>query len=83
MPVDIGTLPATTPREIRVAFERLRTHANQLEAENSALRTQLAAQAPIPSFEEIRSALSATGSHPLNLTGLTGFPVPIGTDPTA
>lgn len=72
MPVQIPTLPPTVDPIVRVALERLVRHLNDLEARVMGLQDQ-ARSRPVPlTLDQIRDALQATGSHPLNVTGLPG-----------
>lgn len=61
------------PQVIR-AFQTLRAAITKLEADNAALRQQLAAMPKSLSLAEINHGLSASGAAPLNLTGLVGAP---------
>lgn len=70
MPLTLGTVTAD-PASLKAAIERMATYIAQLE--QTILKLQGAQQAGHGlTLEQIRSGLSATGSHPLNVSGLPG-----------
>lgn len=74
MPPQSPTFPSDTPYHVKEGFRRLYEHAGNIEAENAALKAQVASLPPILNLDAIRSALQAGGSHPLNLQNLQGTP---------
>jgi hypothetical protein len=72
MPIQIPTLPVTVHPTIRVALDRLVRHLNDLETRVISLQEQAQSRPAPLTLDEIRDALQATGTHPLNVTGLPG-----------
>lgn len=70
MPLTLGTVTAD-PQSLKAALDQTVRYVNQLEV---ALKTLQGAQAAGTglTLEQIRAALTATGSHPLNVSGLPG-----------
>jgi hypothetical protein len=68
MPLTLGTL-TTDPQSLKNALDQTVRYINQLEA----IIVKLQAAPPQSlTLEQIRSGLSATGTHPLNVSGLPG-----------
>jgi hypothetical protein len=86
MPVDVGTLDQYANYQVKTAFRRLQGHANDLEVQIAKAKADiLRTTGMIPTMAQIAAALSATGSSPLNLTGLVGAvppPPPLTPNPT-
>jgi hypothetical protein len=74
MAVVLPTLDGKVDRSVQVALQRLADYITTLELQIQDLKAQLAALPPPLSLDQIQQALSAGGSHPLNLTGLIGAP---------
>lgn len=73
MPVVIPTLTTKVPREAKVAIDRLKVYLDSLETEVQGLRDHLEGRPKELTLDQIREALAATGTHPLNVTGLVGL----------
>lgn len=70
MPLTVGTL-TSDPQSLKTALEQTIRYVNQLEAVILKLQGAQAAGTGL-TLQDIRSALTATGSHPLNVAGLPG-----------
>ncbi len=71
MPLTLGTITASDPQSLKAALEQTVRYINQLEI--VILKMQGAQQAGTGlTLTDIQSALTATGSHPLNVSGLPG-----------
>jgi hypothetical protein len=70
MPLTLGTVTAD-PQTLKAALEQTVRYVNQLEAVIVKIQGAQAAGTGL-TLQEIRSALAATGSHPLNVAGLPG-----------
>lgn len=68
MPLTLGTV-TTDPQILKAALEQTVRYINQLET--MIVKLQAAHPQPL-TLEQIRRGLSATGSHPLNVSGLPG-----------
>lgn len=68
----LPTLKGKVHRDVDVAIRRLQNHLDQLSATQETIDARLRARGRAATLAEINQALSATGSHPLNLTGLVG-----------
>lgn len=68
------TLDGKADYQVQRAITDLENRCLRLESRVTALEQQLANLPHIPTMAEIQQALSATGTNPLNLTGLTGAP---------
>lgn len=74
MPINLPTLPPSTPRPVQDAFARLQAHSTKVESELVDLKSRVG-QMPAPlTLDQIRQALQAGGSHPLNIQNLQGTP---------
>lgn len=71
MPLTLGTITASDPQSLKAALEQTVRYVNQLEQAHLALRTTVRTATPL-TLPQIQQALSATGSHPLNVQGLPG-----------
>lgn len=69
MPIS-PTLPPGTPQAVKTAFARLFEHATNMERLVGTMQGQSGQSAL--SMDQIRAALQAGGSHPLNLQNLIG-----------
>lgn len=56
------------------AFRRLQEHANTVEEKLAAIEARMGRLSAPLTLDQIQQALSASGSHPLNITNLTGDP---------
>lgn len=70
MPLTLGTV-TTDPQSLKNALDQTVRYINQLEATLLKLQSAQATNAPL-TLEQIRRGLSATGTHPLNVSGLPG-----------
>jgi hypothetical protein len=59
-------------------LKRTQRYINQLEAELAAMKKfgKSTDQLSTKQLQQVQQALSSTGTHPLNITGLTGKPTP-------
>lgn len=73
MPLDLGNLEGVDA-QARLALQRAQRYINQLEAALEKIRKAEASPLTARQLVQIQHALQATGSNPLNLTGLTGTP---------
>lgn len=72
MPLDLGTLDGLTPYALKIALQKIQAHANNLEATAKSTAGQVSTIPAPLTLSQINAGLSATGSNPLNLTGLVG-----------
>ncbi len=72
MPVILPTINGQATPNVETAIARLKSHADLLESTVTQIHQTVQAMPAPLTLAEIQAALSATGSHPLNLTGLQG-----------
>lgn len=70
MPVQLATLTGVAPYHVERALKDLVRQGNDSESKVSSLATRIASLPRVPTMAQIAAALSATGSNPLNVTGL-------------
>jgi hypothetical protein len=77
MPLDLGSMSGVHP-DTRDVLQRAQRYVNQLEAKIVAMEKfgKSPAQLSAKQLQQVQQALSSTGTHPLNITGLTGKPTP-------
>jgi hypothetical protein len=77
MPLDLGSLSGVDGTT-RDALQKAQRYINQLEESIVALQKfgKSADQFTPAQLAQVQKSLSATGTHPLNITGLTGKPTP-------
>jgi len=68
------TLAGKAPREVDRSVTLLRNECNRLQAQVTALQTQVASLPAPLTVQQVQAGLSASGAAPLNLTGLVGAP---------
>lgn len=75
MSLDLGSLDGVEPTA-RAALQKAQRYINQLEAKLVEMSATGKASGNLTPTQiaQIQKSLSATGSHPLNITGLTGQP---------
>jgi len=71
MPITLSSLDAAKPDTLKTAIDQMARYINQLEATILKLQAAQTTGRPL-TLSEIQAGLSATGSHPLNVTGLPG-----------
>ena len=71
MPLKLPTLRGKLDQATLDAFDAIQTHANKVESDNAALQKRVSA-IQVPTYAQIRNALSSNGQTPLNVTGLIG-----------
>lgn len=76
MAIKIPTGAGGTDRPTQQAFKLLKDHADLVDRSLADLNGRVIATPPGLTLDQIQRALSATGTHPLNLTGLVGTPAP-------
>lgn len=69
-----ATLDGRADYQVQRSVSDLENRCRNLEARVATLEQQLANLPHVPTLAEIQQALSANGTNPLNLTGLTGAP---------
>jgi hypothetical protein len=74
MAVVLPTLTGKIHYDVERAIKDLAAQSNKLDTTTAALATRLNNQPPPLTLAQIKAALSATGSHPLNLTALLSGP---------
>lgn len=67
--IPIPALTGLVPTEFEVAVDRLKRKLEELKANHQEL-VELASTGSPLTLEQVQQALEATGTHPLNLTGL-------------
>lgn len=77
-PFTLRTLGEDIPYDVRSNFQSCVAIINQLIAQVAQLQTTVATLTAQPltaaDLTQVQAALSATGSNPLNVTGLVGVP---------
>lgn len=79
-PFTIRTLGTDVPRDVSTSLASCAAAINTLIAQVAALQDTIATLSARPlttnELAQVQAALSATGSNPLNVTGLVGSPTP-------
>lgn len=75
MPLDLGSMTGVHP-DTKSALKQTQRYINQLEVQILAFQKfgKGTDQLSPAQLQQVQKALSSTGSHPLNIEGLTGTP---------
>lgn len=75
MPLDLGSMTGVHP-DTRDMLQRTQRYINQLEVKVLAMEKfgKSPDQLNATQLQQVQQALASTGTHPLNIQGLTGTP---------
>ena len=72
----VSTLQGKADPAVVGQLRSMVTFINQLQTRIAQLEAKLAAQPPVLTMDQIQQDLQASGTHPLNVTGLRGTTTP-------